>query len=294
MSSFQLQAFDVILDGVRQAYQWLASLNIDARGTRLEKIAEQIEEIIQGIARADREEYFRGRNRRSDYWAIADGASFKEIWEQFYSLPSNRVPRRLLKEAIRGQALDPSEEQPGTGTENARNFQAQLEVASQISAKGIPITGFDDAEFEFHGTPFMVECKRISSPGQVSDNVKKADTQIRKKLAEHGRALIAIAPEKLLNLDEEEPRLISHGGRELEGIVRSLADNFYRENGHVFTDLDPRVIGIMLVLRFVCHDLSHGGYSIARYSAITPLYRGDHPDRVLAGALAERLVGRSH
>jgi hypothetical protein len=185
--------------------------------------------------------------------------------------------------------LDPTEERPGTGTENARNLQAQLEVAAQIASSGISILGFDDAEFEFSGTPFMVECKRISSPGQVADNVEKADSQIRRKLAVHGRALIAIAPEKLLKLDEQEPRSISRGGRELEELVRGLAEDFCREYGSVFTGLDERVIGIMLVLRFVCHDLSHGGYSLARYSAIIPLYPANHPDRQLAEALAERL-----
>lgn len=128
----RIVGYPEILEGVRNARRWYEELRIPTSGNRLEKIQSRIEEILDGIANRQPEDFLRGRSSDQDFYALSDGLAFEGIYRHLSPLRSDRLPRTTLREALQGP-LSPTEERPGTEDVHARNFFMELELASHIA-----------------------------------------------------------------------------------------------------------------------------------------------------------------
>lgn len=157
--------------------------------------------------------------------------------------------KRKLRTILEGP-LDPTEENPSDATVNARNIFAELELASELSEKGIVIRGFDDLQFDFHSVSISIECKRLHSIQRVPDNVATATRQLQGQLqGDHARGLIVLVVDRLLGLD----RLMLHASADSD--VRAAADEaltqFIEQHRVAFSPpVDTRIVGLAFIMRF--------------------------------------------
>jgi len=266
MARFSLLPFDQILDGIQETRAWYEeSLGIPTAGTRLELIHAKTAELIRDLnSSLIREDIVERWSNFDTYYAISDGAGFGKICREIRQIGPNLLPKKTLRAILHGP-LSPTDENPSDGSVNARNLFAELELAADLSEKGIKPSGFDDLQFDFDGVPFAVQCKRLMSPRSVANNIQRAYEQLQRNLVtDHHRGLIALTAERVLNLDgrilrvEKEEDLLSE--------VHRLIEEFRTRFGHPWWNfVDTRVVGLIIVLRFLCYTVRHNVIGPAYY-----------------------------
>lgn len=249
--------YDQILRSVQSARAWLDHIGVATAGTRIALIEQTLASFLadlQSLSVADLTARWDWASRRDAYYALNDGAAFGRIHEQLSHLRSDQLPRRELKRALEGP-LVPSSEIPGT-TE-ARNIFTELDLASTLMRSGIQVTGFDDVRFHFDGIDYVTQCKRPFSAKSVATNVKGAWQQIdaRAPRGSYLRGIIALSVDKVLGLDQQRPTAVQDQ-QELDTLVSSMAADFVGDHRPALEDIgDDRVVGILLLFRFLCHTL---------------------------------------
>jgi hypothetical protein len=237
----------VYLDIIR-ACGWYREIGISISGSRLEKIHAYVENRLLSTSTPEALELETLTPRVETYHALSDGAAFGLIAQQLSSLPSSLIPRRTLRDILQGP-LVPTEETASSS--DGRNKFVELELAAHISSAGFDLKGFDDVVFEFEGVRYLVECKRPFREATVEENIDKAYGQLRTKLGgSSDRGIVAIAIDKVLNLDRvvynlPTPSSVPMLGRFIAGEFFSSAKDYQREW------IDPRVVGIFAVVRFL-------------------------------------------
>jgi hypothetical protein len=283
--SYQLHSYDKILDGVIRTQEWYRSLGISTQGTRLDAIRSTIESIIHDITYRSPEDVLAEINLERAFYALTDGSSFGRIQQDLSQLPSSLLRRSDLKRILQGP-LCPTEETPSST--DGRNVFVELEMAADFIRQGIQVTGFDDLKFKFGRTDFSLQCKRPFHPGTVERNVKSAYAQLGRNFkSDHDRGLLALAVEKALKLDGKIFPIKS--GREIEVEVRKLSRSFDREHGKLWASfVDNRIIGVLLIFKFLCHNLQRNTIDVAHIKALIPLV-SDGMDRALVEKLYTNL-----
>ena len=237
----------VVVDA-KNAYDWYETLGFDLTGTRLEKIRHYLEYKLLNIATPEGAAWENGTADEDAYYAVSDGAGFGLIAEDMAKLPSHRLPRGPLKDILQGP-LASSDETPHNS--DARNKFVELEMAAHCARAGFRLLGFDDLTFEFEGRKYHVECKRPFSANALERNLHKAYAQLRRKLQrDDSRGIIAIAVEKVFNLDQGFQRVRSESHLSEVGLM--VADAFRTKIGRLEGSwVDTRVVGVVAIIRFL-------------------------------------------
>ena len=193
-------------------------------------------------------------SNKETYYGLSDGAAFGRIAREIPKVGPNLLPRSKLRTILEGP-LFPSEEQPGDESVNARNVFTELELAADFSEKGIQPTGFDDLQFEFESVRFSVQCKRLHSPRRIEDNILSAYAQLQRNLAtDQDRGFIGLSVERVLGIDDKILRL--EPGHDLSAIVSDLINEFRRAHQSIWLNfIDTRVVGILVIVRFLCYTV---------------------------------------
>ena len=265
MTRFSLRGFDQILEDVRAARAWYASIDIPTAGTRLELIEQKILDLIRELRSLTPEVVVERWSNADTYYVLSDGAAFGKIAREIGKIGPNLMPKKALRSILDGP-LSPRDEFSGDASVNARNLFTELELAAYFSEKGIPPTGFDDLKFRFDAVNYAVQCKRLFSPSSVGNNIEKAYHQLKRDLVtDNDRGLIALAIEKLMDL-EEKPALRVEEEADVTREVFRLAEEFRATFGlswHNF--IDPRVTAIIIILRFLCYTVKQNVIGPAYY-----------------------------
>jgi hypothetical protein len=182
------------------------------------------------------------------YYAVSDGAGFGLIAEEMAKLPSHMLPRRTLRDLLQGP-LAPFDETPQNS--DARNKFVELEMAAYCSRAGFRLLGFDDLTFEFEGVEYQVECKRPFSAKTLEPRTSEAYEQLRRKLKrDNSRGIIAIAVEKVFNLDRNFQRVRSQSP--ISEVGSKVADEFLTKIDRLHRSwVDTRVVGVVAIIRFL-------------------------------------------
>ena len=272
MARFHLRRFDRILQDVREAQVWYASLGIRTQGTRLELIEAKTLELIEDLKVLPPEQVVERWSNMDAYYVLSDGAAFGRIAREISKVGPNLLPRRALRTILEGP-LSPQDEVSGDASVNARNLFTELELAADFSEKGIPPTGFDDLRFQFRNVNFAVQCKRLlsSSTARVKENIERAYEQLKRDLStDHDRGLIALAIEKVMGLDGKIFRVEDEA--DLAREVHRLVEEFRTTFGHSWWNfIDTRVVAIVIILRFLCYTVKHNVIGPSYYVAFANL-----------------------
>ena len=156
-SEMQFQSLGQIIVDVIDARTQLRKIGISTTGTRLEKIQDYLDELLNPTTPGVNPLAVNA-NEEDTYYALSDGASFGRIAAELTNLPSHLLPRRTLRDILKGP-LVPSQEKSGP-TATPRNKFVELELAAHCSSAGCKLLGFDDLTFEFEGCRYAIECKR--------------------------------------------------------------------------------------------------------------------------------------
>lgn len=263
-NNFSLRSFDQILDDIVAAREWYDSLNIQTEGSRLDSIYQLTQDLIGDLGGAAPQTVVDRWSQPDTYYALSDGAAFGLIAREISKAGPNLLPRKKLRIILEGP-ISPTDENLGDESVNARNIFTELELAARFSEAGIEPKGFDDHQFDFEGIHFSVQCKRLHSKGRVKDNIEHAYSQLQTNLAsDQHRGLIGLSIEKVLGLENQI--LPVANPQTLSSAVHRWIDEFRREHQSVWWSfVDTRVVGILVILRFLCHTLPHNVIGPAYY-----------------------------
>jgi hypothetical protein len=267
---FAPRTFAQILQDVEEASTWYRGLGIETAGTRLEAIEGVVRELLADLdTQAPEDTVARWSNERT-YYALTDGMGFGRIARAMSKVGPNLLPRQKLRTILEGP-LFLADEQPGDESVNARNVFTEFELAADFSEKGIQPVGFDDLQFEFEGVAYAVQCKRLHSKSRVRENIDGAYRQLQGNLrSDQHRGLIGLSIDKILGLD----KMILHLERaeDLNDEVRTQLDKFRAAYQTTWLNfIDTRVIGLLLILRFLCLTVPLGIVGPAYYLGFATL-----------------------
>ena len=242
----QFQSLGQIIAGVVNARAWLGEIDISTTGTRLEKIQEYLDELLNPTTPSVNQ---LAVNAEGTYYALSDGASFGRIAAEMRKLPSHLLPRRTLQDSLK-ESLVPSQEKSGF-TATPRNKLVELELAAHCSSAGCRLLGFDDLMFEFEGCRYVIECKRPWHEGTLGNNIEKAYKQLRSKLdGPDCRGIVAVAVEKVFGLDNRFPQFYSDDSA--VKLAHSIGEQFRKKLKPYYHGwLDARVVGVLAIIRFL-------------------------------------------
>lgn len=265
MTRFSLRGFDQILEDVRAAQAWYASIGIPTAGTRLESIEQKLLDLIRELTSLPPEVVVKRWSNADTYYVLSDGAAFGKIAREIGKVGPNLLPKKALRSILEGP-LSPRDEVSSDASVNARNLFTELELAAYFSEKRIQLTGFDDLKFRFGAVNYAVQCKRLFSPSSVRNNIDKAYDQLKRNLAtDNDRGLIALAIEKLMDLEEKPPLRVEEEADVTREVFR-LAEEFRTNFGHSWHNfIDPRVTAIIIILRFLCYTIKQNVIGPAYY-----------------------------
>jgi hypothetical protein len=289
--AFTLRAFDRVLNDIQEARAWYSQLRIDTTGTRLETMEQRTTVLLGDMEGLLREEVVERWSNTDTYYVLSDGVAFGRIAREIGKIGPNLLPRRKLRTILEGP-LVPVDEIPGHSSVNGRNIFTELELAAKISECGIVPTGFDDLQFSFRGTDFAVESKRLVSRRRVRYNVEEAYGQLQRRLkTDQARGIISLALEKVMDLEGKILR-VEPGDSPHEAVIEVVRDFDSRFGQPWQNFVDTRVVGILLIVRFLCFTVSSDVIGPAYYLVMRPLVRPDTlqgSDRELLLALANQL-----
>ncbi len=281
------RTFDRILDEVISARTWFERLGIETQGSRLEEIQTVLTDFVRDREVSSYSDFvakWDWANRSEAYFALTEGNSFGQIAAQLSTLKSHQLPREALRRCIRGPLIA-SEETPATT--DARNLFLELDVAASLLERGFKISGFDDVQFPFAGRNFVVQCKRPFSQNSIIENLKNGLIQLQKRISADcpKTGLVAVAADKILALDRDRPIPMQSG--ELRDYSERVAATFNQEFLIPSGVLGERVVfGVLLVSRFLYHDIENNRLSTARVDSLFANAR--------YGTRAHRLASRFH
>jgi hypothetical protein len=289
--AFTLRAFDKVLEDIQEARAWYSQLGIDTAGTRLETIEQRTTALLGDMEGLPKEEVVERWSNTDTYYALSDGVAFGRIAREIGKVGPNLLPRKKLRTVLEGP-LVPADEIPGHSSVNARNIFTELELAAKMSECGIVPTGFDDLQFSFRGTDFALESKRLVSRRRVRYNVEEAYGQIQRRFGtDQHRGLISLALEKVMDLEGKILR-VEPGDSPNEAVIEVVRDFDSRFGQPWQNFVDTRIVGILLIVRFLCFTVSSNVIGPAYYLVLRPLVRSDKlqgSDRELLLALANQL-----
>lgn len=244
MSSGVLVQIVSVLD----ARKWWHKIGLQTDGTRLDDIQKYLDELLSPMAH-EANPFFGDPLGVDACYALSDAAGFGRIAAGLSGVPSHLLPRRALRDVLRGSLAASRESEDGTT--DPRNKFVELELAAHCSAAGFNLIGFDDLKFEFEGQEYFVECKRPSHSRTLDQNIDKAYSQLRARLGDSSaRGLVAIAVEKVFDLDRTFHEVDSHADTSCLGL--SIGKEFLaRVSGFRRSWVDPRIVGVVAIIRFL-------------------------------------------
>ena len=244
----QFQSLRQIMVAVIDARNRLQGIGITTTGTRLERILD----VLLTLEDPEASPLGMDATEEDTYYALSDGASFGRIAAELTNLPSHLLPRRTLRDILKGP-LVPSQEKSGP-TATPRNKFVELELAAHCSSAGCKLLGFDDLTFEFEGCRYVIECKRPWHKGTLDNNIETAYKQLRSKLAgpdcQDCQGIVAVAVEKVFGLDNGFQQVDSEASA--SALAHSIGKQFRNELKKPYHRwLDARVVGVLAIIRFL-------------------------------------------
>jgi hypothetical protein len=273
----EIRSLGRIIVDVLEAKKWFQRIGIATDGTRLEQIDRYLHELLNPTA-PTANPFGSDPTGPGAYHALSEAAGFGRIARNFSSIPSHLLPRQALKDALGGPFKLSAE--PAGGTGDARNKFVELELAAYCLESGISVTGFDDLRFDFERCPYIVECKRPLQRGTVEQNISKAYRQLRARLKEHERGVVAVAVDRAFGLDAGFHQVSSV--TDFRRIAVTVAEDFRALVTPMSgTWIDPRVVSIAAIVRFLAKPRNADGVAYSYQVALVKLSSEDHGrDRV--------------
>jgi hypothetical protein len=227
----------------KETLEWLDSLGVFWRNTRLSMHLQVIEGLVESRANDTLSDFVRKHSVEEVAHHLYEINTLHLVCETFKGKESDGLLRKL-KIATEGPIFPKDEDE---NSNHARNTLFELEVASLLINSGykISIDQREDIFFYADGEKITVECKRLQNESRLEKNVKKALEQLKQSYLE-GRSekgMICFSVGKALNqgflsLIKENPeeihrtttRICSQVSKKVEEIIEKKPKRWHNKN----------------------------------------------------------------
>ena len=246
--SITLRSLGQIAVDLTEAMNWLEEIQVPYKESRVEKLSDFIFHRLMNSSTSESTDLESGAVSPRIYYALVDAAALGLIAREFRRLPSSRIPRRTIRDAIQGP-LDPADE--NSSNNQARNKLVELELAAHLLSTGHEITGFDDLSITFEGVSYSFECKRPVGLSAVTSNMEKAYHQLSSKLkTDADRGIVAMAVEKPFGLDGKCFNLDNESS--IARFSAEFGSRFGELAAHGLGSLpDIRIVAALAIIRYL-------------------------------------------
>jgi hypothetical protein len=258
----EFRTLDAIIEDLSKAISWFEDIEISTKETRLQAIHSYLLELHHfpdpdpGAIMPDTDTYS----------VVNDAAAFGLIASEMSKLPPHLIPRKTLKDILKGP-LPPSDED--LQNSDSRNKFVELELAAHLSQAGFSVIGFDDVQFEFDDCRYLVECKRPSHDRKFEDNLGKAYRQLAERFERpNDRGLVAIAVEKMFKIDSRIQN-VDNSAAALS-LTIALNEQLVERTVKYGTTTDVRIVGILFITRFLMRTKTPGTFAMNYLLGLVP------------------------
>lgn len=252
------ESYEAIYQQYSAAIQWMHVLGVKlgpGRTSHYERILGHWKDCYKTASAEE------GRNIFPDFVSsMFEIFDFVSIHKAFADEPPAQLTFVIqkLKRGVSGpiNAVDETPESTA-----ARNFLFEALVAAKAHRPDRGVEAILDARsdtgIKISGKKLWVECKRITTPEKIEANVRKASSQLEKRLAEEigagHRGVVAIEVSKLLNRGDKI--FVARNDAELTTAVDRMMDQFIARYSKIWERIYERrhkkVIGTMIKFSFM-------------------------------------------
>lgn len=248
MYKFSTNSFDEISSQLNRTVDWLSKMGIPVSLLRISKYKKDLEYLAEHYKNGTLNSVEKNQELPDLMNSIYESNELINLRSGLKKYKSANLIARL-KRSIEGP-FNPVQEIPGTN--NARDICFELIMANVFSMAGFDLdfNDYGDMETTFENNPLFVECKRIHSPKNLRQNVKKAFFQLENRYRSNSdaRGLIAISVDKIVNPDHF--LLVTAHQDSLKANIDAMTGKFIRKNESLWQGRqDKRTIGVIVSIQ---------------------------------------------
>jgi hypothetical protein len=225
---------------------------------------------------------------------------FIDIYKAFHNTPKDQLVHivKKLQKGINGP-IDSAEESPKSTTARNFLFEAALAARAHRPANNVLsiLDAVSDTGIKIDKKKLWVECKRITTIGQIESNVKKATKQLEsilmKQIGSGHRGIVAIDITKTLNIDDKI--FVSDDDAQLLASIDKMMDYFIEDHSEIwqrlYTQKSNKIIGTVIRLAFMSTSESRGLLVYSSQWGLNPRRGISNSDESILKLLVSSLKG---
>jgi len=256
--SIKSESYDAIHERYSNTIEWMAEIGVKLGPNRVARYDKVLREWKQNYKTDSKHE---GKVIFPDFVSsIFEIYDFVDVYSAFNDIPKESLTAIVTKlnKGVNGPT-NAAEETPKT-TE-ARNYFFEAAVAARFHRPFSGIEAILDADTDtgvrIDKSKVWVECKRVTTPDKISNNVQKATKQLesalKNKVGCGHRAMVALDVSKILN--KGDMIFVKNSESEFPASVDAIMDDFVEEYSNIWHSIlerrNPKIIGVIIRFAFM-------------------------------------------
>ncbi len=289
--TIELDSYDKIREKYSNAVDWMSDIGVKIGPNRLSNYSRLIENKTYIESK--------GKDVFPDYVSsMFEIYHFLEVYSAFKDTPKEQLNSIVSKldKSVNGPK-NTSEET--SKTTEARNYLFEAVTAARLHRPSSDLEAIlktdSDTGVQIGNNKIWIECKRITTPNKIYDNVRKATTQLetvlKRKVGSGHRGLVALDISKILN--EGDKIFVKETELEFFASVDSIMDKFIAQYSHqwekVYARRNKKIIGIVIRFAFMSCVEDKNTLVYTSQWAVNPRAGVDHADLQLQKLLTKSL-----
>lgn len=256
--SIATESYAAVYERYSKAIGWMAEIGVKLGPNRLAHYDKVVRAWKEDYETASEEE---GSRIFPDFVvSVFEIHDFLDVYSAFKDTPREELGCIIakLEKGVNGPVNAASETLRSKGARNYL-FEAATAARSHRPESGVEaiLEADSDTGVRVGKSKVWIECKRLTSPDRIYDNVRKATKQLeanlRKKVGSGHRGIVALDISKILN--QGDKILVQDTEAELLSSVDSFMDQFirqyHREWEKIYERRDKKIIGTLIRFSFM-------------------------------------------
>ena len=250
------ESYDQIFNNYSDALSWMEQIGVKFSSGRTQHYKKFLSHWKDHYKVATEKE---GNNIFPDFVSsMFEVYDFIEIYKAFHNTPKDQLAHIVekLQKGINGP-INSAEEKPKSTVARNFLFEASFAARAHRPANNVLtiLDAISDTGIKVDNKKLWVECKRITTIGQIESNVKRAcqqlESTLNKKNGSGHRGVVAIDVTKIFNSGDQI--LVSENDTQLTYSIDKMMDDFINKHSEIWQKLFARSNNKLLVWLFDSH-----------------------------------------